>query len=84
MSVPLRRNRMNGIKVKVIAVAMNRRRTTSRGRGQSSHSEKTRNEMYNRECTLINANQKGKEIWKPEIQERYMACIRFVASRFVF
>src|SRR5881275_3324399 len=51
MSVPVRRNRMNGIRVKVRAVVINRRR------GCSSHLARTPKLICNRECTLMGANQ---------------------------
>src|SRR5437763_12684099 len=57
MSVPVRRNRMNGIRVKVRAVVINRRRRKNRGRGCSSHLARTPKLICNRECTLMDANQ---------------------------
>jgi hypothetical protein len=51
---------MNGITVKIIAVAMNKRRSQNRVFGRSSHSATVNKKMCNRECTLIDANQKEK------------------------
>jgi len=84
MSVPLRRNRMNGIKVKVIAMVMNKTRRKRLGRGCSSHLARTPKVICNRARTLINANQKGTEIWKPAIQEILSSLIPFVTSRLAF